>query len=323
VRSFASYLLRTAATAAASAALLLPSVANAATTSLGQMVGSFANDVWQPFCLLVLGLAFLSGLWLIATGISKMRESGGHQHQNAALEGVMRIIGGAFLVGLPDTVNLGIASFYGAMTGHAMNSANGTAGAVTDCLQGGGVTCVAQNIATNLVPVFVEVSFGLLYFFGVVIVFHALYSMATSHGSGQQQSKGWLPRIIIGLLICNVPHLFSLFETTFGVGDGTITDTGFNQSSSLLAYTANGTSQVLTSYASLIQWCFHILVMFGVIAFIRGILQLRAFAEGKERGHGGMGGGITHVVGGIMLANSKWTVCIVLNTFFGQGMGFC
>lgn len=309
----------------ASALMLSPNMAHAAAGStLGNVISTFASDVWQPFWLLLIGIGFLCGLWLIATGISKLRDIGGHSNQNSALDGIMRIIGGALLVGLPDTINAGIGTFFASVTGHVSDGTT-TVGGVTDCVGATGqdaLTCVAQNIAGNVVPVFTEVSFCLMYLLGAGLIVHALYSLSMSHATGRaQMPKGWVARIIIGALICNTPHLITAIETTLGITSGTIMTTGFDKNSNMLAYTSDGSSAILTQYATLIGYIFQILVMFGVFSVWRGITYLRAFAEGNERG--GMGPGITHIVGGVLLANGKWTVCIVLNTFVGGAMGFC
>lgn len=310
------------------AALMLlasPSLALAASDTMGGVIGTLAGDIWQPFWHLLLGLGFLLGLYLVAAGLAKLRDTGGPGSRGAA-DGILRLVGGALLIALPDTVNIGVVSFYNSITGHAMQSGGNGPGAVAECLQsmGGGspLTCVAKNVASNLVPVFIEVSFGLFYLVGVAMILHAIYTMATSHAAGHNQTpKGWLARVVIGFLICNVPHLMLTVQNTLGIRNGTVMDTGFSRNSSLLAYTADSSAGVLAQYAELIGYCFQILVMFGVIAVWRGIMYLRAFADGSERG--GMGPGITHIIGGVLLANAKWTTCIVVNTFFGSGLGFC
>lgn len=318
----------------AALAVMAPVAAQAQTTgTLGGLVGITIDNLWEPFWIVLLGSAFLLGVWLVATGLSRLRDIGGsHGHaQGQAMDGITRIVGGALLVALPDTMNAGIMTFYGNITGHAMNSANGQVGGVNSCLAttggvaGSTLTCVAHNVASNLVPVFIEVSFGLLYLIGAAMILHALYTLATSHAAGHRQiPKGWVARIVIGALICNVPHLMSAIETTMGIQNGTILDTGYSQTSNLLAYN-NTSGGVLAEYSQLIGYLFQILVMFGVIAVWRGIFFLRSYAEGTGRAT--VGQGLTHIIGGVLLTNSKYSTCILMNTFMGAAagaaMGFC
>jgi hypothetical protein len=305
--------------AAAAAAASLAAGQAHAQSSLGNLVGHVADDIWQPFWILLLGGAFILGMWLVATGLGKLREGGHGHHGSGHTEGIARVVGGALLIGLPDTLGYGIGTFYSTVTGHSMGSA--AIGGTTDCTTGGGVTCVAQNVAQNLVPVFVEVSFGLFFLFGAYLIASAIHELATSHAAGHKQgAKGALTRAFMGALCCNIPYLFSAIEGTLGITGGSIITSGFDTSSSMLSY-SGGSSSVLANYSQLIGFVFQILVMFGVMSVWKGITYLRAYAEGNERG--GAGPGLTHVVGGALLANAKYTTCVVATTFIGNSLGFC
>ena len=303
---------------------LIPCQAMAATTTIGGLVASLSSNIWQPFWLLLLAVGFLYGLYSIALGLSKLRDLGGHNDRGAALDGILRIVGGALLVGLPDCINAGVGTFYNSVMGYTTTS-QVSVGGVSDCIDqatGDALTCVAQNIVSNMVPVVTEVSFCLFYLCGATMIAHSLYTMANSHSTGHHQMpKGWMWRLIIGCLICNMPSLMNAISDTMGISNGTIMATGFDQNSTNLLYTADGSVTILAEYSALIADVFKILVMFGVLYVWKGVSLLRAFAEGTERG--GMGPGITHIVGGVLLTNMKWTVCIVMNTFVGAAAGFC
>ena len=295
------------------------------TTTVGNMVQAMTSDVWRPFWLLLMGVAFMTGLWLVFTGLVKFRDIGGHGH-SGALEGAMRILGGSLLLALPDTIGAGISTFYSTATGHGLNSSLGTVGSVTDCTQsattnGGALACVAQNVAGNMAPVVTEVVFAMLYLFGAFYIMRAIYEMATSHSSRGHAQAGWGKQLIIGALICNTPYMLTALETTMGIQNGTIMDAGFNSTSNMLAYQST-TGTVLDQYTGLINSLFHIMVMFGVIYACRGIFFLKNAAEGNRQG-GGVMQGMTHFIGGVLLANAKWTTCIVLTSLIGSAVGFC
>lgn len=290
--------------------------------TLGGLMASLINNIWGPFWGLLVTAAFVLGLWLIGTGLAKLRDVGS-PHSSEALNASLRIFGGALLVALPDTIGMGLGTFYNTVTGHGLDGSDGP-GAVTSCLAADvPFTCMAKNMADNLVPVFVEVAFALLFLIGAGMIAHAVYTLATSQANGGRGQQGnWLARFIIGALICNVPLLMHSLETTFGITGGTIAADGFNASSGMLAYAPEGgAAAALSRYTELIGYILRILVMFGVIAVWRGILYLRAFADGNDRG--GMSPGITHIVGGVLLANAKFTTCMLMNTLLGAGLGFC
>lgn len=301
-----------------------------ATSSVGGMISTLATNITSPFSLLIVGFGFLLGVTLIAGGLMKLAHAGDGQRSTTA-DGVLRMIGGSLLIGLPPMIVVGVSTFYGAGGSGIQSSAAVTLADPANCMTLTGqsivLTCVAQNVALNVVPVFMSVLFGLTFLSGAGLIAHALYSIAMSHSTGQRQlPKGLTTRIVIGCLTCNLPTLLESIGTTLGIPGMAVTSAGFvglNGSSvaSMLAYTGTGQSVVLSQYAALIGWLFVILAMFGVIAVWKGLTYLRGYAEGSQQGT--MGAGVTHIVGGVLLANGKFTVCIVLNTLLGQGMGFC
>jgi hypothetical protein len=317
-------------------AAALPSRAHA--YSLGEMVRAAATDIVGPFTVFIVAAAYLAGFWLCFVGLWKMAQNAdkGFTHDGAWLDGIMRIACGSLLVALPDTMQTGIYTFYEQSQGYNGNVSGAGVANTADCLTQAAtadvVTCVARNVATNLVPVFVEVAFVMFHIVGISLVFHAILVLAKSHGHGSRGiPDGLWPKMIIGFLLCNIPYLMSAVQTTLGYGSGEILASGaqgmkgaaLSQVPSLLSYTAGGTSvAALQKYQELIGWCFVILVMFGVISVWKGITHLRAFAEGQKQGT--MGSGLVHILGGVMLANGKASTCFVMTTFVGgNGLGFC
>jgi hypothetical protein len=326
------------ATIAALAASFPITASAAGTTSvtaadgLGGLVYSAAQDIANPVGLLIIALAYLVGFWGMASGLmSLVKASNGDHHRLA--EGLLKIIGSAFLCALPDTCGVGLATFmsdgfYGgnlttAFANHAVMDCTVSTGAA-------GITCMAKNIGMNLVPVFTEACFVLMYVCGVTIVCTQIYKamMSANERGGRGIPEGFVTKLSIGFLICNVPSLIERLETTLGYGSPMITATGaqgLGQSTppSLLAYTYSGTNGlgILSTYQELLGWCFTILVMFGIIAICRGLLQLKDLTDGK-RGEG-YGGAFTSIIFGCLLANGKASTCLIMTTMLGNGLGFC
>lgn len=288
--------------------------------TLGATLGALIQNIWVPFWKSIFGISFVMGLWMLASGVFTMRAASENGHGNESpRHGLYKIFGGAALISLPAIITIGLNSF-GIMSNFTFSPT--TVGSVQNCsATSGGITCVAQNIASNMVQPFAEVAFGLMGLIGAFMIVSAIYSVANSAASGHP-TKGWVTKIIFGVLLSNTPYLFYLFETTFGLQNGVISSSDYASYSSMLSYTATGGPATLQQYQSLIGYIFQILVMFGIISLWRGIFILKAHAEGERHG-GGMGSGLTHIIAGILLANAKWTTCIVINTMFGQGYGFC
>jgi hypothetical protein len=309
------------------------------TNTLGGIVNAAGTDLAKSFLLFLVAAAYLTGFWLCFIGLWKLAANAdkGFTHDGAWLDGIMRIAGGSLLIAMPDVLNCGLYTLYQDTMGYqgSISHAAGGGGSVTDCLTGAGsgstqvMTCVAKNVATNLVPVFVEVAFIMFYIVGIGMVFHVIHGLAKSSAHGSRGApEGWLPRLIIGVLICNVPHLMQSLEVTLGFGAGEILANGAQgltggmaQPPSLLAYSGAGTSiAALQQFSTLIGWVFVIMVMFGVLSVWRGLMHLKALSEGNRQSS--MGNGITHIVAGVFLANAKASTCALMSTFVGNGLGW-
>jgi uncharacterized membrane protein HdeD (DUF308 family) len=77
------------------------------------------------------------------------------------------------------------------------------------------------------------------------------------------------------------------------------------------------------AYSQLLSNAFVILVFFGAWAFVRGVFMFKGVAEGKQQGSYGMA--FTYTIAGIMLANAKFSTCLILGTVGGvdSAVDFC
>jgi uncharacterized membrane protein HdeD (DUF308 family) len=79
---------------------------------------------------------------------------------------------------------------------------------------------------------------------------------------------------------------------------------------------------MMQNFNSLMNSLFVILVMFGTLAIIRGLVIVKQVSENK--GHGRtMGSAATHLIAGVLMMNMNWTICVVSRTFLGTVMPFC
>jgi hypothetical protein len=308
----------------------IPDIASAQVTStMGGVVQSLGKDVLPAFSTLLVSIAYIVGLYLIFAGIMKLKAgiSGGGA-RGAYTDALVRMFAGSFLLALPDTMGIGVATVLGSSE-YTSNVSGATVGGVSDCTGTSGsslpLTCIAQNIGKNFVPVMIEVIFGFCFMIGLFLILHGFYKMAQNHNEGRgQQDRGWKMELLVGFVLGNIPILMSDLASTLGFSESTITASGFigvNSGASILSYTPPVSNAMLTQYASLIGWLFVILTLFGVWSFVQGWFILKAHADGGGRKT--VMGGFTHIGAGVLLANAKISTCFIVGTMMGNGMGFC
>lgn len=313
---------------AAAATLFLPFDAIAQNAGdIGSVLGRTRTNI-QPLITLIVAMAYLVGFILIFNGLMKLKESEGQTKSYA--DGGMRIFAGALFVALPSTIGVGIGTLFGDGSTGIYQSTGVGAGQVQQCLFSGGQTdtlsCMINNIKINVLPVGMDVVYLLVVLWGLYLVFSSLYKMAKMQAQGGgQEARGWLGGFVIGIILVNLPRLMVAIQETLGITSGVISSSGFvGVGSSLLSYRGSETVGVLAQYSSLVSGVMAILPLFGVIAVVRGMAIIKAYSDGgsKEKS---LGSGLTHIFGGVMLANAKWTICVVLNTLVGGGeiTGFC
>ena len=306
--------------------LFSPLSAHAASgnSTIGNLIENVTNGLYGPFVFICVSAAFLVGFFLLGKGIMKLKEASSSQSQNIPKEGILMIGGGSALLVLPDMLNAGLLTLFNTKDTHVGHA---SIGSVKDCFGDtgdAGVTCVAQNIASNVTPIFTVAFFVMAFVTGLFMIFSQIRKLAVSHEHGRHElEKGWLLKLCVGVIVCNLPFIVYAIEQTLGItSNGVVQVDGYDASSSFLSYTGSGTtSATLQKYAELIGYIFRILVIFGLIAVWRGISLLKSFAEGRQDKT--VGAALTHIIGGVCLTNAKFTTCVILTTFWGSGNGFC
>lgn len=324
--------------------LLLTAPASAQT--VGGQLSAIVTEIWNPFFLLVAVGSALLGIFFFFRGLMKIVEAS-QSGRGGFGPGITHIVVGAFLIALPDAAGIGMMSLLGAARGGAELGAagldyndvgitgnflkaitGGTAdvGAVDNCLVSEApATCMAKNIATNIVPMAVMMLFAMVFIIGLISFASALADIAKS-SERSDNSRGHGTRIVTSILLMNAPLFFTMMTTTLlNPGDDTpITLKGLNADSSLLSYPTKSPLAVVQNFTQLIGHSFTILAFFGAWAFVRGIFMAKSVAErGGQNGTYGMAA--TYIVAGILLANSKFSACLILGTIGGAdaGAGFC
>lgn len=321
----------------------------AAAQTIGTQLQQIVSEVWNPLFLLVAVGTALLGIFLFFRGMMKLVEAAQSGGGRAGFgPGITHIVIAAFLIALPDAAGIGMMSIFGSARGGGALGSGGldyndggmggdflsaitgglaNVGAVDNCLVSAGpATCMAKNLATNVVPMAVMMLFAMVFIVGLIAFASAIIDIAKASERGDN-SKGHVTRIVTSILLMNAPLFFTMLTTTLlNPGDSPITATGFNAGSSMLSYPTGSNLKVVQNFTELIGHSFTILTFFGAWAFLRGIFMVKSVAEkGGGQGSGSYGMAATYVVAGILLANAKFSACLVLGTIGGSdmGAGFC
>jgi len=332
--------------------MAVPGVALAAggvENTLGGRLAAIGTELWKPLFVLVSFGSFIGGLILLGVGLMKLTRQG-ESRGGLWDSGLAHLVAAALLISLPSAAGMGVTTLFGNTgsagtlgsekldTGAGAGQAAGVnldgmvsplRGAVgtQDCLaQAAPAACMAGNLAVNAVPMAVWTLFAFAFILGLIGLASAIVDLT----KGQQQGgmpKGLGTKFATSILLLNGMTLYTFTTNTLlGNKDGasaTILQSGLNDNSGMLRYTVSAGPEILKKYAELIGHCFTILAFFGAWAFIKGIFMIRAASEGRSQGTVGMG--MVYIVAGILLANAKYSTCMILTTLGGQSMGgaFC
>lgn len=315
--------------------------------TIGGTLSRIISDSWNPVFILVVVLMAVTGIYFIARGLVKCVEAAQNNGRSGFGSAIAYLFAGAMLVALPDVAGIGMTSmfnyargggtlhsaeldyndqgmdgsFLGSIAGNLVNP-----GGVRSCV-GEGVeapaTCIASNLSSNVVPMGIYAIFAIVFIVGLITFALAIIELAKATERGDQ-SKGKFTKLITSILLMNAPMFYTVISTTMlGSIDNPITVDGYQSGSELLKYPMNSNIQVVKNFSELIGHAFRILAFFGAWAFVRGIFMIKGVAEGRQQGSYGMA--MTYMIAGILMANSKFSACIILGTFGGSGMsaGFC
>jgi hypothetical protein len=329
--------------ALASASVLVAGQAHAENT-VGDLLKGLVDNVWNPLFLLIAVVAALAGIWMMAKGLMKLVEAANERGGKGYGPGLTWVIVGAVLIALPDAAGIGMQTVFshdrgGSLSSSGLDFNDGVSGDWMQQLVGNTVNpagvencivstepavCMARNIADNAVPMGIMALFSLVFLAGLIGFATTVIDMA-KNADGRDQSKSHITRLVISVMLMNAPMAFRFMSTTlFGGSNSSLTLIGLNTGSTLLRYDSGSSIDIVVKYSALIGYSFTILAFFGAWAYIRGIFMVKGVAEGgRSAGSYGMAG--VYMVAGILMANAKWSTCVILNTVGGAGLskGFC
>jgi intracellular multiplication protein IcmC len=138
-----------------------------------------------------------------------------------------------------------------------------------------------------------------------------IFGSQTMASTQRGELAGILIHIFIGALLIYVPStLDTSLVTVFGTGTAGVK--GYND---LLAYQSLSGSE---QWTALSQIALKYLTLIGMIAFVRGWLLLAKLGHSGSQ-PGGLGKGLMHVIGGVLLINGVETFNILARTLGYSG----
>lgn len=143
---------------------------------------------------------------------------------------------------------------------------------------------------------------GTSYLIGLFLMCASVFAWSkVMEGRSNMSLKVPISLFIVGTLIFQIKNALTVIEDTFSMAhDGVLGAAGGG----------GGGSAAGAGAVAAIMGFVQIL---GFIAFVRGFLILHKYNTGEQRD--GLGRAITHIVGGAMAINIKWTAAMLADTF--------
>jgi uncharacterized membrane protein HdeD (DUF308 family) len=340
------YLLTAFLLSVGTSAHATPPETSSAAATVGDALKNLITDVWNPILLVITMGAGIAGIFLLIRGLVKMASAAQDRGNGSYGSAIAYILCAALLIALPESSGMGMTTLFGDSGRSTLQTAgldyddNGISNDLLSALTGGtaavgGVNncltadqpavCMSSNIARNVIPMAVMALFALTFLAGLIIAGTTILQWAKSTDRGQGDGKSYLTRIVAAILLMNASVLFRIATKTAMGQDSPVSDLGHmvDASSPLLAYKTTSTNTVFVAYSQLLSNAFVILVFFGAWAFVRGVFMFKGVSEGKQQGSYGMA--FTYTIAGIMLANAKFSTCLILGTVGGvdAAVDFC
>lgn len=313
--------------------------ASFAQESVGFRLDEILKDITGPLIFFISMACLIGGIGIAVKGLMKLKDSGGQSSETGPA--LAMLLAATLLIALPEAAGVGMLTMTGSNTGiisqsdirgvsvalddsapQSLEAPSAPWAAPVDCYSSGEpVPCMAANVAKNVVPIGVVATFVVAFIAGLWGLGHSLFELTKVQG-GRPLPEGWGGKIIFNIVLLNASFLFqTVSQTILGQG-GTVGAQGVNTSHSLLKYQISN-SAALEQYQTLIGHVFTIMALFGVFAFVRGVFICKAAGEGRQGGT--YSHGFIFMIAGILLANSKLSTCLVLNTLLGSSgtFGFC
>lgn len=295
---FTAFSLKALLLAAAVLLAFVPQTALAA-GKLGAVIDSGRTNIMPVFTLMQY-IAYVLGAFIIVRGLIKLKEHTEQGDRAPLSHAILHLLGGTFLVSLPAITGILTRTFLlNAVPGGTIRAA---------ALAGGGPTLSLDVMLINFVrniqlPMYMLLS-ALGVILGLFLIITGLLRLARNGGQdGPRNSfgSGTIMRLVIGSALLSLGATSDVFTNTL-FGGSIVQFTGLDPSLGL-----GDTSRFDAALSAGLVF-FQII---GFIAFMRGMLMLKALSEG---GQVSTAAAFTHIFGGAMAFNIAPLLQVIQNT---------
>ncbi|NDV52866.1 hypothetical protein [Salipiger sp. PrR003] len=294
-------------------------------STLGGMFCVLQESTVAQVITFVMAACFVIGIYLFARALMQLMKVSDNQGgaPNALSGSLLTLAAGTFLVAMPSTLMMGLATAgFGGMWDFGIQD---SVGAANGALGADSIMALAGNFALNAAGPLSTLVMGISVLLGIVLVGNAMVGLANlNNPQARQQTFGAIAaKFTVGIALVNIFLVMEVIGASFGLPSQDVSHfTGITLTA--MSYATDAGSSALDSearYLLIMQVAFLSLIPFGLIAFVRGLLILKDTADGGKQAS--LGSGLTHIVGGVALVNAQPVSCAVMATLMGGGGAFC
>jgi hypothetical protein len=282
------------------------------------------------------GMSYIIGLILGFWGILKIKEHVENPQQTSIWEGFSRLIAGGMFLALPVMIRVAATTISpivatGLRAGQGIYMATGAyhedlsacGGSFLGFSIGGSdsggldstIGCLMQDI---IGPVHFALNLFALTA-GIILLMVAISRLTKSAQEGAKGPGGlgtFMTFVTAGALI-SYNELIRVFTGSLGLGIGGVI--GVTRTYGTLEYTTGMTADEIDHAHTIISAIVKLMIVIGLISFVRGLFIVRDVAEGN--GQASLMAGMTHIIGGALAVNIGPLINLVQNTLGISGYG--
>lgn len=280
----------------------------------GQKLGDVFTNVllsWNGIAGFLAMVSYISGIFLAVHSIFKFKDHVNNPHQTKISDGVKRMLAGGMFLSLPYMCAVLQHSILGSATNNPQNTGF-TNAAVADSLDGMVATFIA-NIAGPAEGLLT----GFSYLFGLALLMVGISRLTKKMEEGPRGPAGagtFMTFIAAGALFSLGSSIGTFAASMFG--DDQLMTKATIDPGGILGLDPDDAARMATVVEGLMVF----IMLVGYIAFIRGWLVLKAFADGQSGAT--LAQGLTFLLGGTLAINLGELINTLQATVDIQGITF-
>lgn len=279
-----------------------PAVASLENGALGEYARRFvASGEYQAIITIVTYVGWIAGAIYGIKTLGQLKDHSDNPNQTKLMKPLTSMVVTGLLMQQGALLDMLSTTLWGATQTNGIGTLISDPMAV-DCKGQSDLACGAQHFAHSIPALeymILIVSVGM----GLFIAFRGVF-MLPQLEQGRVEPAKVVWTFIAASILLSLPQVVNITMST-------VYDTGVSGNVLTAKFNSAGGGDLKSFYATI-----HAVLMFiqllGLIAFVRGVLILKAIGENKD---GAMGRALTHIFGGAAAMNIYWTTGVLANTF--------